>query len=57
MTSIYQNELSEAAFRAWQAKYNSCLITNWTVTDQKDSFDRFCLLRYTGRLDFTLREG
>lgn len=57
MKSIYSDNLSEQAFRTWQAKFNQCLITNWTVTDKEMSFDKFCLARYTGRLNFKLREN
>ncbi len=51
------NNLTLAAFKVWQSKFNQCLITNWTVTDKKDSFERFCWQRYTGRLNFELREN
>jgi len=56
-TPLYPNPQAEAAFRHWQAKYNECLMTNWTVSAPQVHFDFFCRERYTGRRDFELREN
>jgi hypothetical protein len=56
-TPVYENQQSEAVFRHWQDKYNACLLANWNASTPKIHFDKFCLQRYTGRMDFELEEN
>lgn len=55
---MFNSDAATNAFRHWQNKYRACLITNWVVSDPNGrmSFDYFCRERYTGRLNFELRE-
>ncbi len=58
---LFANPQAEAAFCAWRAEHSDCLRIVWghpdTTPNVADSFDAFCLRRYTGRTDFVLTKN